>query len=153
MIFGPSTSGGSLLVSPSFEWRWVLLMYRAASTVGTVGMDLGNGTLGPYDLVFPCPATLPIWSSVGPSTRASVQAKSCSSVPRALSDVCWWTTVGEPRSSTSRQVSVDNIGVQTTSPSPKKASELMGKSTTTFDDAGLLTHDVSISESQGVSLG
>ena len=30
-----------------------------------VGMDLGNGALGPYDLIFPCPATLPMgfsWS-------------------------------------------------------------------------------------------
>ena len=32
MIFGPSTSGRSLLVSPSFEWRSVLQMYRTVST-------------------------------------------------------------------------------------------------------------------------
>ena len=48
-------------------------------------------------------------------------------------------------------VYVDNIGVLATSLA--KASELMGKLTTTFDDAGLLTHEVLVSDSHGVALG
>ena len=48
-------------------------------------------------------------------------------------------------------VYVDDIRVLATSPA--KARELMGKLTTTFDDAGLLTHEVSVSDSQGVAFG
>ena len=90
------------------------------------------------------------------SSYASVQARRCSNVPRGSSDVCWWTTVGEPDlprvdDDKFAYVYVDNIGVLATF--SKKASELMGKLTTTFGDAGLFTHVVSICESQGASPG
>ena len=44
---------------------WFCLPQFAAGEMNIVGMDLGSGALGPYDLVFPCPSTLPMgfsWS-------------------------------------------------------------------------------------------
>ena len=89
------------------------------------------------------------WSSVGASTCASVQARRCSNVPRGSSHE---SPVMRTKTTTSVDIFyVDNIGVLATS--PLKASELIGKLTTTFEDAGLLTYEVSIGESQVVSLG
>ena len=48
-------------------------------------------------------------------------------------------------------VYVDNIGVLGTS--LLKADDPMPKVTTTFDDAGLLTHGVSVSDAQMICLG
>ena len=45
-------------------------------------------------------------------------------------------------------VYVDNIGVLATSPA--KSSDVIGKVATTFDNAGLLTHEVSVSDSQSL---
>ena len=46
---------------------------------------------------------------------------------------------------------VDNRGVLSTSPA--RASDVTGKVTTTFDNAGLLTHEVSVRGSQVISHG
>ena len=35
---------------------WFCLPQVTAGEMDVVGMDLGSGALGPYDLIFPCPA-------------------------------------------------------------------------------------------------
>ena len=52
-------------MSDCFQNMWFCLPQVTAGEMDVVGMDLGNGALGPYDLIFPCPAKLPMrfsWS-------------------------------------------------------------------------------------------
>ena len=95
------------------------------------------------------------WGSVGACTCATVQVRRCSSVPRGSSGrapIFHHSPRQENENDDKfKYVYVDNIGVLATSQA--KTSKLMAKLTTTFDDAGLLTHEVSVSDSQGVSLG
>ena len=123
-------------------------------------MDLGNGALGPNDLIFRVLLHCR-WVSVGVCTCVSVQGEGlfihatrlekCPLVSDRdrppIFQECQTKECEDPLG----YVYVDNIGVLSTSRS--RAEEVMGKLTTTFDYAGLLTHSVSVSDSLVISLG
>ena len=118
-------------------------------------MDLGNGALGPYDLIFPCLATLPrffSWSvylcQCAEETlfKRATRLEKCPLVSDRDRPPIFQECQTKECEDCFGYVYVDNIGVLSTSRS--RAEEVMGKLgklTTTFDDAGLLTRSVSVS--------
>ena len=132
---------------------WFCLPQVTAGEMDVVGMDLGNGALGPYDLIFPCPATLPkgfSWSVYlcqcveEALFKRATRLEKCPSVNDRESLLFLQECQTKGCEDCSGYVYEDHIGVSSTSRSRARRRLTM---------QGLLTHSVSVSDSQQVSLG